>query len=178
MVISFLRTSTRFLVFGLGLLLGIQVPAFVDQYRLRVDAHYREVSANIAGFQRTADAMFSGDLDALVIYYRESGDRVFRSDSESLQTIVNRYRRISSEQEIMQGNLAEAAWHVLVAADRELLDETRAQYSYTVPLNSLALQWGAAIAMLVLLLSELCVFGCAKCTHLLRRRGRSHHEIL
>ena len=168
----------RFLVFGLGILIGIQVPAFVDQYRLRVDAHYREVSANIAGFQRTADAMFSGDLDALVNYYRESGDRVFRSDSESLQTIVNRYRRISSEQEIMQGNLAEAAWHVLVAADGELLEETREQYSYTVPLNSLALQWGAAIAMLVLLLSELCFFGCVKCTHLFRRRGRSHHEIL
>jgi hypothetical protein len=178
MIIAFFRTSSRFLVFGLGLLLGIQVPAFVDQYRLRVDAHYREVSANIAGFQHTADAMFGGDLDALVSYYRESSDRVFQSDAVSLQAIVDRYQRFRTEQQIMQGSLTEAAWHVLVAADAELLDETRAQYTYTVPLDALALQWGAAIAMLVLLLSEACVFGCVKCAHLAGRRKRSRHELL
>jgi hypothetical protein len=178
MIIAFLRASSRFLIFGLGLLLGIQVPAFVDQYRLRVDAHYREVSANIAGFQHTADVMFGGSLDALVSYYRESGDQVFQSDAASVQTIVDRYRRFSAEQQIMQGNLAKAAWHVLVAADAELLDETREQYTYTVPLDALALQWGAAIAMLLLILSEACVFGCVKCTHLVTRRKHSRQHLV
>ena len=47
----------RLVIFAAGLLLGIQVPAFVDQYKNRVAAHYLEVSANIAGFQATANGV-------------------------------------------------------------------------------------------------------------------------
>ena len=53
-------------VIGFGLLLGIQVPNFVDQYSRRIDAHYQEVSENISGFQSTADLLFSGDLEELI----------------------------------------------------------------------------------------------------------------
>lgn len=178
MLISFLRTSTRLLVFGGGLLLGIQVPAFVDQYSQRVDAHYREVSANISGFQRTADEMFGGDLGNLVEYYRQSNDRVFESDAASVQNIVDRYYRISAEYDAMQSNLVAVVMHVLFTADAELLTETRNQYSYTVPLNGIALQWGLAAAVVLFLITELCIGCCAGCVRLVRsrrhRRGHIH----
>lgn len=176
MVISFIRTTSRLLVFGGGLLLGIQVPAFVDQYSQRVDAHYREVSANIAGFQRTADARFEGDLRALIEYYRDSNDPVFKSDAESVQTIVNRYYRLSGEYQAMQGNLVAVALHVIFAADDELLAETRDQYSYTVPLNGIAIQWGLAAAVVLFLIAELSVGCCAGCMRLYRKRQDRHEH--
>jgi len=176
MLSSFLRTTSRLLVFGGGLLMGIQVPAFVDQYSQRVDAHYREVTANISGFQRTADEMFGGDLYQLVQYYRQSNDPVFESDAQSVQNIVDRYYRISGEYELMQGNLVEVAMHVLLTADTELLQETRNQYSYTVPLNGIALQWGFAAAVVLFLLAELCVGCCVGCVHWARNRGRRHRH--
>ncbi len=178
MLISFFRTSGRLLVFGSGLLLGIQVPAFVDQYSQRVDAHYREVSANIAGFQRTADELFAGDLGELVEYYRSSNDPVFERDAESVQTIVERYARLSAEYQAMQANLVAVAMHVLFTADTELLAETRNQYSYTVPLNGIALQWGLAAAVVLFLLAELSVGCCVGCVRLIKnrklRQGHTH----
>ncbi|MCG8413544.1 MAG: DUF2937 family protein, partial [Pseudomonadales bacterium] len=163
MVLSLIRTSARLFFFGGGLLLGIQVPAFVDQYSQRVDAHYREVSINVSGFQSTADDLFAGDLQALVEYYRESNDLVFNRDSDSLQLIVDRYYRIQAEQEALQANFVAAALHVIFAADRELFAEAREQYSYTVPLNGLALQWGLAAAVILFLLAELTTTCCAGC---------------
>jgi hypothetical protein len=174
MVLSFIHTASRLLVFGGGLLLGIQVPAYVDQYSQRVDAHFREVSANIAGFQRTADEMFEGDLRALVDYYRQSNDPVFRSDADSVQSIVDRYVRIGNEYRAMQGNVFAVATHVLFFADDEMSTETRNQYSYTVPLNGIAMQWGFAVALLVFLLLELSVAACAGCARLVRGR-HAHH---
>lgn len=175
MMISFFRNCCRLFIFGAALLIGIQVPAFVGEYRTRVDAHFREVSANIAGFQQTADLLFDGNLDELVSYYRASQDRVFQSDAESIQTIVQRYRRFQVEQEIMQGGSLMAVWHVLSGADSELIAETRAQYTYTVPLDSLAIQWGIAIALLVVVLSELCLLGCIKCSRLVS--GKKSHQF-
>lgn len=176
MLAAFVRTSSRLLIFGGGLLLGIQVPAFVDQYSQRVDAHYREVSANISGFKRTADELFQGDMQALINYYRQSNDLVFERDAESLQNIVNRYQRIGLEQEALQADLLSAALHVIFSADAELLEEARAQYSYTVPLDTFALQWGFAAAVIFILLSELTYGCCAACIGYIGRRKHSHNH--
>jgi len=77
MILSLLKTYSRLLIFGFGLLLGIQVPNFVDQYRRRIDAHYPEVSENISGFQSTSDLLFLCDLEDLIRYYRQSNAAVF-----------------------------------------------------------------------------------------------------
>jgi len=66
---NLLQTYSRLLLFAAALLLGIQIPSFIDQYEKRVDAHFQEVSINISGFQNTADLMFGGDLQQLIAYY-------------------------------------------------------------------------------------------------------------
>ncbi len=131
MILSLLKIYSRLLIFAGGLLLGIQVPNFVDQYERRIDAHYLEVSANISGFKSTADLLFSGDMEALITYYAKSNDLVFESDAQSIRGIVDRYNRISNEQQALSRNILAAAMHVLLYADDEFLDETFEQYGYT-----------------------------------------------
>ena len=174
MFLSLFRTSTRLAVFATGLLLGIQVPAFVEQYALRVDAHYNEVTINISGFQRTADELFSGDLQALINYYRNSNDPVFERDAENIAAIAARYDRLGLEQAAMQGSMLAVVWHVVVAGDREILGETRSEYGYNVPLNSAAIMWGLALALLVMLSMDACVFCGKKCVSILHRRPNNH----
>ena len=170
MILSLLKTYSRLFIFAGGLLLGIQVPNFIDQYERRIDAHYLEVSANISGFQSTADLLFSGDIEALITYYAESNDLVFESDAQSIRVIVARYSRISNEREALSRNIFAAAMHVLLYADAEFIDETFEQYGYTVPLNMLAVGWGIAIALLLTITIDLGVFGCVKCAGLINRR--------
>jgi hypothetical protein len=178
MILSLLKTYNRLFIFAAGLLLGIQVPNFVDQYERRIDAHYLEVSANISGFQSTADRLFSGNMEALITYYAESNDLVFESDAQSIRVIVARYSRISNEREALSRNIFAAAMHVLLYADAEFIDETFEQYGYTVPLNMLAVGWGIAIALLLTITIDLGVFGCVKCAGLINRRKKPVEEPL
>lgn len=151
-------------------MLGIQVPSFVDQYQKRVDAHFLEVSTNISGFQSTADLLFNGEIEALIAYYESSADEVFQRDADSIRLIVNRFNRISAEQAALQSNVIAVAMHVMFAADREFFDEAVAQYTYTVPLNSIAIQWGLAIAILITLTIDLILFTCVKSLGMVGRR--------
>ncbi len=167
--VSLFGAYLRLIIFAAALLLGIQVPAFVEQYTQRVQAHYLEVSANIRGFQTTADEMFAGDLQALVDYYGNSTDPVFSRDARSLQALVSRYQRIASEYQALQAHPVEVAIHIATAADREFLRETFAAYGYTVPLNTLAILWGLALAVLLTLVLDCCWFGCKQCVHWLRK---------
>lgn len=175
---SIVFAYSRLVVFACALLLGIQVPSFIEQYKQRVDAHFREVSANISGFQSTANLLFNGDLDQLVAYYANSNDAVFERDAQSVGNIVSRFRRLSMEQAAMQEDLVSVALHVMFAPDQELFDEALAQYSYTVPLNALAVQWGLALAIILTLSVDGVLFGCGKCIGYVRSRRRhaGHHK--
>lgn len=172
MILWLLKTYSRLFIFACGLLLGIQVPNFVDQYERRIDAHYLEVSANISGFKSTADLLFSGDMEALITYYAKSNDLVFESDAQSIRGIVDRYNRISNEQQALSRNILATAMHVLLYADDEFLDETFEQYGYTVPLNMLAVEWGLAIALFLTIAIDLGLFGCVKCAGLINRKKK------
>ena len=178
MILSLLKIYSRLLIFAGGLLLGIQVPNFVDQYERRIDAHYLEVNANISGFQSTADLLFSGDIQALITYYVDSNDLVFESDAQSIRSIVARYNRISNEREAMSGNILTAAMHVILYADDEFIGETFEQYGYTIPLNMLAVEWGLAIALLLTITIDLGLFGCVKCVGLIDRKKKNQLKSL
>lgn len=161
MLWNLLRGGVRLLLFAAVLIAGIQVPAFVEQYEQRVDAHYREVTTNISGFQNTANVMFAGDLDALVEYYRNSNDAVFVSDADSVAALVSRFRMLGAEQQAMGRGSVARFWHVMFASDSQLFQETTERYGYTIPLNMAAILWGISLALLITICCE-CLLICSK----------------
>ena len=70
----------------------------------------------------------------------------------------------------MGHNALVVAMHVLFAADQEFFQETLEQYTYTVPLNSIAIEWGLAIAIFSILIIDLLYFGCTRFYKLVSRR--------
>ncbi len=75
----------RLIVFAIGLLVGVQVPSFVDQYAKRVSAHQIEVAGNFRGFQDTADRYFGGSVEALITHHAASDDRVFQDEAKTIR---------------------------------------------------------------------------------------------
>lgn len=142
------RGYFRILIFACGLLVGIQIPGVMDQYQKRVDAHFQEVRENLSGFRETADRYFNGSLESLILYYKESGDPVFRVDAGSVEKIYNRYKMLRAEQEAVTGPWYRAGFHIVFAHNDELMAETFSQYSYTVALTPGALAWGLGSAFL------------------------------
>jgi len=148
------RSYLRLALFALGLLVGVQVPGFIDDYSKRVEAHRIESEQGLKGFRETAKRFFKGDLVALVGHYQASADPVMRSDAQSLGTLVERSTFLERESKAMQGPWYGQVWHLATAADHELLEETFAAYRYQVLLAPEAIAWGIACAMLLAWLLE------------------------
>jgi hypothetical protein len=148
------RSYLRLALFALGLLVGVQVPGFIDDYSKRVEAHRLESEQGLKGFQETARRFFKGDLLALVGHYQASSDPVMRSDAQSVATLVERSAFLEREAKAMQGPWYGQVWHMATAADHELLEETLSAYRYQVLLAPEAIAWGIACAMLLAWLLE------------------------
>ena len=171
-----LRSYLRLALFALGLLIGVQVPGFIDDYGKRVEAHRLESELGLKGFRDTARRFFKADLQALVAHYRVSDDPVMRSDAQSVGELVERSVLLEQEWQAMQGPWYGQVWHLTVAADRAMLEETFAAYRYQVLLAPEAIAWGIASALLLawsiegLLLMLAWVFGAGQ-----DRRVRERH---
>jgi hypothetical protein len=144
----------RLILFAFGLLLGIQVPSFVDQYTKRVDAHLIEAQQSLSGFQQTADRYFSGSVEKLIAHYKVSDDPVFRNDADSIQSIYLRVQLLSNELTQLQKNSVVAAYHSIFNHQKALMEETLAQYSYVILLSPGALLWGICLALVFAMMIE------------------------
>jgi hypothetical protein len=138
-----------------SLLLGLQIPNFVDQYQKRVDAHLREVTVNLQPFQDIAAKYFGGDMNKLIALHRTSSEKAFQDEGAAIENMVARKLRFEADLAALNTSLPLKALHVLFQGDKEMLDEALAQYSYAVPLNQDALVFGACVAFAILLLVEL-----------------------
>ncbi len=154
-----LRHYLRLVVFTVALLLGVQAPGFVDQYAKRVSAHYLEVKHNFAGFQQAADQYFNGNVEALVAHHLASPDPVFKGEAKTIGALFARIKTLAAELDAMSGSSISRLIHVIVHPNREILQETSAAYSYTVPLSPDAILYGVSVGLVVALAIELVLAG-------------------
>lgn len=137
-----------------GLLVGIQIPNFVDQYQKRLDAHLREVQHHLRGFQEVADRYDGGSLESLILRHERSADPAFRAEALPIRRMVDRYRRYASRALALQVGLPRQVLAIATDPDRELLDETWRQYSYAILLDRDAVLAGFALMACVVLVLE------------------------
>ena len=145
MLLSYLRL----VLFAIGLLVGVQVPGFINDYAKRVEAHLIEAQTGLRGFETTAQQFFKGDLQALVAHYRASDDPVFQSDANSLGAMLDRQLALDKQFQAMQGPWYIRALQVAVAADPDIRQETWNGYSYQILLTPEAMIWGMSGALLL-----------------------------
>ncbi|MCF2949500.1 DUF2937 family protein [Paraglaciecola aquimarina] len=155
---KFITDYFRLILFCSGLLMGIQIPAVVDQYQKRVDAHLVEAKELIAGFQQTADKYFNGDMSALVAHYEKSDDVIFRDDAKNIRFMSDRLNLLKAELAALQQSSIFRTSHVLLTPDSKILKETMQQYSYVILINPVALVWGLVSGFLVAALLDV-IFG-------------------
>jgi hypothetical protein len=138
-----------------SLLGGLQIPNFVDQYQKRLDAHLREVTANLQPFQDIANKYLEGNLTKLIELNRKSVDRPLQEEGNAIQQMADRKLRFEADIAALQTILPLKALHIFWYGDQEIFDEAIAQYSYNVPLDQDALFFGAGVAFVFLIMAEL-----------------------
>jgi len=141
----------------ISLLIGLQIPNFVDQYQKRVDAHLREVTMNLQPFLDIAIKYFGGDMGKLIELHKTSTEKPFQDEGVAIEKMLARKQRFETEMAALNTSLPMKALHVLFHGDRDMQDEVISQYSYAVLLNQDALIFGASVAFVILLLIELLI---------------------
>jgi len=139
----------------IALLLGLQIPNFVDQYQKRVDAHLREVTVNLQPFQDIANTYLGGNIAKLIEMNIKSDAKPLQEEGRAIEKMVKRKLRFEADMAALQTSLPMQALHIFLHGDQEILDEAMAQYSYAVPVNQDALMFGAAVAIATLVIAEL-----------------------
>jgi hypothetical protein len=145
---------TLILIACAALLVGIQIPNFVDQYQKRLDAHLSEVKNNLQGYQDIANRLYGGSLAALIAKHQQSTDPAFRQEAQPLANIVQRYDHFAKELTALATGLPGKIAHIVTQGDRELLDETYNNYSFAVPLNETAVTTGFIFMGVMVLVIE------------------------
>ncbi len=154
-----------------AVLLGIQIPNFVDQYDKRVDAHLLEVEGNLRGYQEIANRHYDGSISALIKKHETSEDRVSREEARPIRLMFERYLRFSDEQRGLDAGLARQVAFIALRGDRVLIHETYVNYSFTLPLNREAVSAGAVSAVFVLMVIELSMMAFSRLFRFRRKRS-------
>ena len=153
-MLSVIKRYSLQLVFTLSLLLGLQLPNFLQQYELRLQGHFVEAQQHLAEFQSLADKYFAGDLNALITKHKSSKDSLYR---EEALVIENTYSRVQFLQQKID-NLNQPIWYRLGELTQQINDpivnETWAGYQANVLLNQQAILVGLSVAILLMLSIE------------------------
>ena len=157
-----IKDYLRLIIFSVGILIGVQVPNFIDQYAKRISAHYIEAKMNFSGYQQTADKHFGGNVEALLEHYISSPDTVFKDDAKNIKQIYKRQQGFFAELKALDASLFRKIFHVIFYADNEVLKETITEFSYTVPLNHEAIICGLLLGLTLSLIFDLAVFTIGK----------------
>ena len=152
---NFIYRYLMIIVACISLLIGLQVPGFIDQYQKRVDAHLREVIVNLQPFVDIATKYFAGDMDKLLTLHRDSEAQPFKEEGLAIEQMLKRKLHFETELTALRTDLPHRALHVLLHGDAQMREEAFAQFSYTVPLDVDALSFGAGAVIAVLLIVEL-----------------------
>lgn len=143
------------LCFAAGIMLGVQLPNWVNQYVQRVDAHYREAELAIAPYQLLADQLFAGSMQALLDKHLQSHEPLFKREAEPISNQYQRWQYLQRLHQQLQGNFWQQLQQITMHADQDMVNETLDSYQATVPLNRLAIICGLLGGVLASIVYEL-----------------------
>lgn len=154
MTVSVFFSYIRLSVFLACTLVGIQVPAFVDQYGKGLQSHLAESRLALNEFQDDADRFFGGSLERLIAHYRETNDQVFTAGGQSIDSLYQRNQRLSAKYRDFRHSAWAAYTQVMFDPVPEIRQQAWNNHTYVVRLAPEALAFGLASGLVITLFLE------------------------
>jgi hypothetical protein len=152
--IQFLRRYCLKLIFALGLLIGLQLPHFLQQYEHRLDAHYLESQSQLQQYQDLADLYFLGNIKLLIAKHRQSDDLVFRKEAKIIEDTANRFAMFEAKKQALKGGLLSRLFYLIGEFNTPLFIETQHNYKAEIVLNRDAIIVGLVSGLMSSLLLD------------------------
>jgi hypothetical protein len=138
----------RLILFVTGVLMGIQVPGFVDQYGKSLQSRLVESQHSLREFQQDADKFFGGDIQQLVAHYQQQKDPVFNAGAKSIQAIYSRMSLLSTALNQFNQSFYNAYSQVFISPIDDIRSHVWQHYTYNIMLNGSAITVGLLMGLL------------------------------
>jgi len=145
--------------FTITFILGVQLPAFIIQYKHRLSGHLSEAKLHLVQFQTIADQHYQGDLSAMIMKYQTNTEPSIVSTAEIINQLVLRVEYLQHQLNAIANNsYIEQLANFVVYADRTIIRDTLFDFSIAIPLEINALATGIIIAITGLLIKEFIIY--------------------
>ncbi|MCK5818619.1 MAG: DUF2937 family protein [Psychromonas sp.] len=158
MLASIFKRYTLNVVFVFGLIIGMQLPNFLAQYELRLDAHYIESKNQLLQYQTLASLLFNGDINALIQKHKDSHVAVFKAEVLVIENTLNRFNALQQEKDDLKGSILHKLYFLITKIHTPLFKETSLSYKAEIVLNQDAILMGLVLALFSSVFCELLFF--------------------
>jgi hypothetical protein len=142
--------------FTITFILGVQLPAFIIQYKHRLSGHLTEAKSHLVQFQTIADQHYQGDLSAMVMKYQTNSEPSIVNTADLIMQLISRVDYLQAQLNALIDDVyTEQIINFMFHADRTIMRDTLIDFSLTIPLELNALGTGAIIAIVSLLMKEI-----------------------
>lgn len=140
--VATLFSYLRLTLFLGGVLIGVQVPMFVDQYGKSLESHFLESERSLHEFKDEAQKHFGGSMEKLIAHYKKSGDPVFHDGGKSIQAIYGRNLELKEAIGLFRKGSWNAYTQAFLAPIPDVQNEVLKNYTYSVKLDFDAIFFG------------------------------------
>ncbi len=147
------------IVFAVAVILGLQIPNFIGQYRQRLGGHFDEATQNLKGFESIAEqTVGTTDLSNLVAHYQKGSSDV-QLIGEKLAGDIARTDRLGSLVENLEtAGIFGRLKHLVVDLERPIAIATMKDYQPGLPITPEAIMYALVFGIVATLLFNWLLF--------------------
>jgi dUTPase len=141
--------------FTITFIIGVQLPAFIIQYKHRLSGHLSESKLHLVQFQTIADQHYQGDLSAMVIKYQTNSEPSIVNTADIINQLIVRVNYLQEQLSAVTNNAyIDQIINIIINADKAIIRDTLIDFSIAIPLEVNALSTGVILAISALLMKE------------------------
>lgn len=175
-MLSVIKRYSLQLVFTISLLLGLQLPNFLQQYELRLQGHFAEAKMQLGKFQSLADQYFQGDLQALIAQHKSSDVRVFKDEALLIESHYLRVQQLQKQIDVLDQPIWYRLWSLSQQIKQPIVKEAWFGYQANIILNQQAILVGVVVAVLMMLCLEILLglskYCCCRIFHFFKQKPK------
>ena len=151
-------------LFTITVILGMQLPAFINAYVQRLSGHLNEANIQLSKFEEIAKFQYQGDLEKLVSAYLKNSDFSIQQTGKMISELMNRTEYFQAHMNALHsGEYIERVKYFLFNFDPSLARDTLNYFELSLPLTFEAVITGIGIAVFLTAIEKTCFYAGKTC---------------
>ncbi|MGI2189926.1 DUF2937 family protein [Shewanella baltica] len=138
------------LVFGLILVIALQLPQLADHYQQFLAGLYASTQWQVEGYEATAKEYHYADAEAMIARHQQNEEPSVRADAEQKVLTLALYKELTQGLAMFNtGNLFEKTAYMFNPVRFDYLEKTVSNFKPGIPLTTSGIGFGVVVALVV-----------------------------